>query len=52
MNPKPTRQPTTNGVLHIVALKEPYGGQNHTSARLKTKGLFSGTQQFDRAKLQ
>jgi len=33
----------SNGVLHIVALQENYGGQAYTSARLKTEGLFSCT---------
>jgi beta-galactosidase len=31
----------TNGLLHIVARQEIYGGQNYTSAKLKTLGLFS-----------
>ena len=30
-----------NGVLHIVARKENYGGCSYTSAKLKTAGLFS-----------
>lgn len=30
-----------NGALHIVARQEPYGGEDYTSARLKTQGLFS-----------
>ena len=31
----------SNGLLHIVALKETYNGYNYTSARMKTEGLFS-----------
>ena len=31
----------SNGTLKITALKENYGGQSYTSARLKTQGLFS-----------
>jgi beta-glucanase (GH16 family) len=31
----------TNGLLHIVAQHQSYGGQNYTSAKLKTIGLFS-----------
>jgi autotransporter-associated beta strand protein len=31
----------SNGTLKITALKESYGGQSYTSARLKTQGLFS-----------
>lgn len=31
----------SNGLLHIVARKESYGGASYTSARLKTQGLFS-----------
>jgi len=31
----------SNGTLQITALKENYGGQAYTSARLKTQGLFS-----------
>ena len=31
----------SGGGLHIAAIKEYYGGQNYTSAKLKTKGLFS-----------
>jgi beta-glucanase (GH16 family) len=30
-----------NGFLHIVAQKESYGGQNYTSARMLSQGLFS-----------
>ena len=32
-----------NGLLHIVVNQENYGGQNYTSARMKTQGLFSFT---------
>lgn len=31
----------SGGMLTITALKESYGGQSYTSARLKTQGLFS-----------
>lgn len=31
----------SNGLLHIVARKESYGGSHYTSARLKSQGLFS-----------
>lgn len=31
---------TTNGMLHIVALKESYAGFNYTSAKMKSAGLF------------
>jgi beta-glucanase (GH16 family) len=31
----------TGGYLHIVALKQSDGGQNYTSARMKSEGLFS-----------
>ncbi len=31
----------SGGLLHIVALKESYGGQSFTSARMKTQGLAS-----------
>jgi beta-glucanase (GH16 family) len=30
-----------DGVLHMVARKEPYMGHRYTSAKLKTRGLFS-----------
>src|SRR5436190_1231782 len=30
----------SNGVLHIVALKESFSGFNYTSAKLKSSGLF------------
>src|SRR3954452_1487500 len=33
----------TNGILHIVARQEAFGGQNYTSAKMKTVGLFSKT---------
>jgi beta-glucanase (GH16 family) len=32
-----------NGLLHIVARKESFGGANYTSARMKSEGLFSFT---------
>jgi beta-glucanase (GH16 family) len=38
---RPQNAYATNGILHIVARKESYGGQNYTSAKLKTPGLFS-----------
>ena len=31
----------TNGILHIVARKESFGGASYTSARMKSQGLFS-----------
>jgi beta-glucanase (GH16 family) len=31
----------TNGLLHIAACQENYGGASYTSARLKSQGLFS-----------
>jgi beta-glucanase (GH16 family) len=31
----------SDGMLHIVARKETYEGQHYTSAKLKTRGLFS-----------
>jgi beta-glucanase (GH16 family) len=31
----------SNGLLHIVALRQSVGGFNYTSARLKTEGLFT-----------
>jgi len=31
----------SNGILHIVAQQESYGGQSFTSARMKTQGLYS-----------
>lgn len=40
---RPQNAYVSNGLLHIVALKETYSGQDYTSARLKTKGLFSRT---------
>ena len=30
-----------NGLLHIVARQESYGGQSFTSARMKTQGLYN-----------
>jgi beta-glucanase (GH16 family) len=33
----------SNGSLHIRAQKEEFGGMHYTSARMKTKGLFSQT---------
>jgi beta-glucanase (GH16 family) len=30
-----------NGLLHLVARKESFGGANYTSARMKSQGLFS-----------
>jgi len=38
---RPENVSVTNGVLHIVARQENFGGQNYTSAKLKTLGLFS-----------
>ncbi|MDR3460231.1 MAG: family 16 glycosylhydrolase [Verrucomicrobiae bacterium] len=38
---RPQNVYVTNGLLHIVANKESYGGQSYTSAKLKTTGLFS-----------
>ncbi|HEV2692360.1 MAG TPA: glycoside hydrolase family 2 TIM barrel-domain containing protein, partial [Verrucomicrobiae bacterium] len=38
---RPENVYVTNGLLHIVARQENYGGQNYTSAKLKTLGLFS-----------
>jgi len=38
---RPQNAYVSNSVLHIAALKEAYGGQNYTSAKLKTLGLFS-----------
>lgn len=40
---RPQNVYVTNGILHIIANKESYGGQNYTSAKLKTLGLFSQT---------
>src|SRR5580692_3096625 len=31
----------SNGLLHIVALHQPYNGFNYTSTRMKTSGLFT-----------
>jgi beta-glucanase (GH16 family) len=33
----------SNGMLHIVARQEAYGGQNYTSAKMKTVGRFGKT---------
>ncbi len=33
----------SNGLLHIVARRESYGGFNYTSARMKTEGHFAKT---------
>ena len=38
---RPQNASVSNGTLKITALKESYGGQAYTSARLKTQGLFS-----------
>lgn len=38
---RPTNVFLADGRLHIVARKESFSGFNYTSARLKTKGLFS-----------
>ncbi len=38
---RPENVYTANGLLHIVARQESYGGKNYTSAKLKTSGLFS-----------
>jgi len=38
---RPENLYVTNGLLHIVARQESYGGKNYTSAKLKTTGLFS-----------
>jgi beta-glucanase (GH16 family) len=40
---RPENVAVTNSILHIKALKEAYGGMQYTSARMKTKGLFSQT---------
>jgi beta-glucanase (GH16 family) len=40
---RPQNVYVTNGILHIIANKESYGGQNYTAAKLKTLGLFSQT---------
>lgn len=40
---RPENAYVTNGLLHIVARKESYGGHSYTSARLKTKDRFSRT---------
>jgi beta-glucanase (GH16 family) len=33
----------SNGILHIVAQQESFGGESFTSARMKTEGLYSKT---------
>ncbi|MDB6111839.1 MAG: hypothetical protein JWR69_3589 [Pedosphaera sp.] len=38
---RPQNAYVTNGILHIVARQESFGGQNYTSAKMKTSGLFS-----------
>ena len=38
---RPENVYVTNGLLHIVARKESYGGQGYTSAKLKTLDRFS-----------
>jgi hypothetical protein len=38
---RPQNASVSGGTLKITALKENYGGQAYTSARLKTQGLFS-----------
>jgi len=38
---RPENVYVTNGLLHIVARQESYGGKNYTSAKLKTTGRFS-----------
>ena len=40
---RPQNAYVTNGILNIIARKESYRGQNYTSAKLKTLGLFSQT---------
>jgi len=35
---RPENLYVTNGLLHIVARQESYGGKNYTSAKLKTTG--------------
>jgi len=37
---RPENAYVSNGVLHVVARKESFGGANYTSARMKTQGLF------------
>jgi len=38
---RPENVYVTNGMLHVVARKEDYQGKDYTSAKLKTRGLFS-----------
>ena len=38
---RPQNAYLTNGLLHIVARQESYNGSSYTSAKLKTRGLFS-----------
>ncbi|MDB6017150.1 MAG: hypothetical protein JWR19_1639 [Pedosphaera sp.] len=38
---RPENAYVSNGMLHVVARQEAYGGQNYTSAKMKTSGLFS-----------
>jgi len=38
---RPENVYVADGMLHIVARKEDFKGQNYTSAKLKTRGLFS-----------
>ncbi len=40
---RPQNAYVSNGLLHIVAQKESYGGFNYTSARMKTQGHFART---------
>jgi beta-glucanase (GH16 family) len=40
---RPQNAYVSNGILHIVARQESYGGQNYTSAKMKTAGLFGKT---------
>lgn len=40
---RPQNAYVSNGLLHIVAQRESFGGFNYTSARMKTQGAFSKT---------
>ena len=40
---RPQNAYLSNGLLHIVAQRESFGGFNYTSARMKTQGAFSKT---------
>jgi len=40
---RPQNAYVSNGLLHIVARQESYGGFNYTSARMKTQGHFAKT---------